>query len=311
MRHRLLAAVAAGTLAVSLVACSNGSSTGTSPASSGSAMSKTTEKVTVVASTNVWGSVAKVVAGDMAEVTPIITKPSQDPHDYEATAQDKLVFSKAKIAIVNGGGYDDWATKLATTSASKPTLIDAVETSGLKKDGEADFNEHVFYSMATARKVAEVVATDLGKADPANAAKYTENAKSFGTTMDTLIAKAKKIGAAHAGATAVATEPVVGYLLADMGIKNITPDEFVEQSETDAGPSTKVVDETTKLLTDKKASVLLVNAQTTDDVSKRLVAAAEKAKVPTVGTHETFPEGVTTYDDFVGKTIDAIGAALK
>ena len=40
------------------------------------------------------------------------------------------------------------------------------------------------------------------------------------------------VGKKHPHGTAIATEPVAGYLLEDMKIKNITPDEFVEQSET-------------------------------------------------------------------------------
>ncbi|GAE75756.1 zinc ABC transporter [Cutibacterium acnes JCM 18918] len=98
----------------------------------------------------------------------------------------------------------------------------------------------------------------------------------------------------HPHSTAIATEPVAGYLLEDMKIKNITPDEFVEQSETEAGPSTKVVHETTDLLTQKKASILLVNGQTSDDVTKALQKAASKANVHEVGVWETFPEASTT-----------------
>lgn len=104
--------------------------------------------------------------------------------------------------------------------------------------------------------------------------------------------------------------PVAGYLLEDMKIKNITPDEFVEQSETEAGPSTKVVHETTDLLTQKKASILLVNGQTSDDVTKALQKAASKANVHEVGVWETFPEGVDNYPDFIGKAIDSIDKGL-
>ena len=95
-----------------------------------------------------------------------------------------------------------------------------------------------------------------------------------------------------------------------MKIKNITPDEFVGQSETEAGPSTKVVHETTDLLTQKKASILLVNGQTSDDVTKALQKAASKANVHEVGVWETFPEGVDNYPDFIGKAIDSIDKGL-
>lgn len=304
--RRVLATVSVAALPLSLAACSgNGSADAAGSASSGSSAAG---KVKVVASTNVWGSVAEAVGGDHVEVTSVITSPAQDPHDYEATAKDKLTFSNAKIALVNGGGYDDWASTLAKGSSA--TLVDAVKISGFNSSVEG-FNEHVFYSMDTARKVAEVVATDLGKADPSHAADYTKNAQSFGSEIAKLKERAKTAGAAHKNLSAVATEPVAGYLLTDMGIKNIIPEQFVEQAETDAGPSVKVINETTQLLTTKKAGLLVVNGQTSDDVTKQLQAAAKKVDVPNVGVTETFPEGVTSYSQFVGDTITHISEALS
>jgi zinc/manganese transport system substrate-binding protein len=64
------------------------------------------EGIDVVASTNVYGDIARAVGGDKVNVTAIINKTSQDPHSYEATAQDRLVISKAELVIENGGGYD-------------------------------------------------------------------------------------------------------------------------------------------------------------------------------------------------------------
>lgn len=307
MRHRLLAASAVAACALSMVGCSGG----TSGSGSANSSSNSSEKVNVVASTNVWGSVAEAVGGDKVDVTSVITSPDQDPHDYEATAQDKLAFSKATITIVNGGGYDDWATTLAKSAGSKSTLVDAVETSGLKKAGDKEFNEHVFYSIDSARKVAKVVEADLEKAAPANKDTFAANLKDFESKLDSLKSRATEAGKKHPGSTAVATEPVTGYLLADMGIKDITPEAFVEQAETEAGPSTKIVHETTALLTDKKASVLIVNGQTSDDVTKTLQKAASDAGIHQVGAWETFPNGVNTYADFIGRTIDGIDKALS
>jgi zinc/manganese transport system substrate-binding protein len=311
--RKVLATAAVAVLPLSMAACSSSgsSSSGSSSAASSAAASSAPApagKVKVVASTNVWGSVAEVVGGDNVDVTSIITKPTQDPHDYEATAQDKLIFTNAKIALVNGGGYDDWASTLAKGSDAE--VVDAVKVSGFNTKAEP-FNEHVFYSMDTARKVADVVATDLSKIDPTHASDYSANAKTFGSQIDKLKDQAKTAGAAHPGTTAVATEPVAGYLLTDMGIKNITPDAFVEQAETDAGPSVKVINDTSQLLTTHKAGLLVVNGQTSDDVTKKLQAAAASAKLPSVGVTETFPEGVTTYSQFVGDTITNISNALS
>ncbi|MSS46681.1 ABC transporter substrate-binding protein [Cutibacterium sp. WCA-380-WT-3A] len=308
MHRRLLTLAAISACALSMAGCSGNSDSGS--ATSGDSSAAASGTVDVVASTNVWGSVAQAVGGDKVNVHSVISSPDQDPHDYEATAKDKLAFSKAKVVIANGGGYDDWAANLAKSTGSQADVIDAVETSGLKKPGQQDFNEHVFYSIDSARKVAKVVESDLVKASPDNTSTFENNLKEFESKLDDLKARAGKVGQQHPNSTAIATEPVVGYLLDDMKIKNVTPDEFVEQSETEAGPSTKVIHETAQLISDKKVSILLVNGQTSDDVTKELQKAAQSAKIRQAGVWETFPTGIDNYPDFMSNTIDSIDKGL-
>lgn len=265
------------------------------------------EKITVFASTNVWGSIASKVGGDRVEVTSAVNRPDQDPHDYEATAQDKLTVNKSGIVLVNGGGYDDWASKLAESAPKKPTVLDAVKISGLKPAGEGEFNEHVFYSMATAKKVAHAISEELAKLDQANKATFEANASAFDKDLDKVLADAK--GKVKPGGRAVATEPVAGYLLEDLGIQNVTPEEFVEQSETDAGPSVQVTDKTITLITGKQATLLILNPQTEDDVSKKLLSAAQSAKIPVVKVPETFGEGVTDYTTWIRTAADQLAEA--
>lgn len=72
-----------------------------------------TQLPTVYATTNVWGSVAKAVGGDKVNVIVGVNELSQDPHDYQATATDKLNITKSAVMLVNGGGYDDWGYELS------------------------------------------------------------------------------------------------------------------------------------------------------------------------------------------------------
>src|SRR5690242_16756910 len=60
--------------------------------------------VTVVASTDVWGSVASAVAGRHATVKSIETGPAADPHSFEATPVDVAAITDASLVIYNGGG---------------------------------------------------------------------------------------------------------------------------------------------------------------------------------------------------------------
>ena len=313
-----------------------------------------TQLPTVYATTNVWGSVAKAVGGDKVNVIVGVDDLSQDPHDYQATATDKLNITKSAVMLVNGGGYDDWGMSLAESVSHKPVVINAVALSGLSPNTDnaadepasehqhdtqheiktahrqpsdhphvpseghievhshshGDFNEHVFFSLDTAKKVAEAVNKQLAATSPANQAIYAKNTQQFIQQIDALKVKAKQIGQQKA-ITAFATEPVTGYLLADMGIKDVTPKAYVVQSETDAGVSVKVLNDSKSLLSNKQVGLLVVNAQTEDATSKQLITLAKASIVPVVAVYETLPDGVTSYTQFIEKTLDDFAAATR
>ena len=84
--------------------------------------------ITVVASTNVYGSLAQQIGGDRIDVQSIITSVTQDPHSYEATARDRLTVQKADLVIENGGGYDAFIDTLLQ-DADDPHVVTAVEYS--------------------------------------------------------------------------------------------------------------------------------------------------------------------------------------
>ena len=89
------------------------------------------------------------------------------------------------------------------------------QLSGLQSQVPAgqEFNEHVWYSFPTVKKVADTIAVDLGQADPAQAATFTANAQAFDTKIDGLTAKLDAVKAKHAGAQVAITEPVPLYMV--------------------------------------------------------------------------------------------------
>ena len=62
----------------------------------------------MVASTDVWGSVARAVAGDHITVKSILTGADTDPHSYQASPSDAAAITDASLVVYNGGGYDPW-----------------------------------------------------------------------------------------------------------------------------------------------------------------------------------------------------------
>ncbi|HEX6340833.1 metal ABC transporter solute-binding protein, Zn/Mn family [Umezawaea sp.] len=300
LRHlRAGAAVAVALLA--LTACGGGTDTAaTSAAADG--------KVAVVASTNVWGSVVKAVGGDAVTVHSIIDDPSADPHSYESKPADVAALGKAKLVVFNGGGYDDFFTKLIGDSgADAAKQVDAFALSG-KADG---VNEHVWYDLPTVKKVADKVAEELSAAAPDQKDTFTANAKAFDDGLAGLTTSVQKVGTDHPGSKVVVTEPVPHYLLEAAGITDATPAEFSEAIENETDVPVAALTETTGLITGKQVNALVNNTQTENSVTQQLVSGAGTAGIPVVGVTETLPAGVSGYLDWMTKQVDALSTALS
>ncbi len=85
----------------------------------------------VVAAENMWGSIAAQLGGNRVQVRSVIVDPATDPHSYEPTPSDARTLAGAKIAIVNGIGYDTWASQLLAADGGGVTTISVGDVLGL------------------------------------------------------------------------------------------------------------------------------------------------------------------------------------
>jgi zinc/manganese transport system substrate-binding protein len=243
----------------------------------------------VVASTNVWGSVASAITGDHASVKAIISNPAQDPHSYEASPSDAAAIADASLVVYNGGGYDHWVDDVLS-GHQNTQVVDAYDllSSGVPRPA----NEHVFYDLETAKSVANQIADKLSQSDAEHADDYKANAAKFADQADTIAAAERAIGASHRGASVVATEPVAHYLLANSGIVDKTPQGFTKAIEGDSDPSPADLAAVLDLIKTRQVSALVYNAQTQTDVTKQIQDAAQRASVPIITVTETLPAGI-------------------
>ncbi|MEW2134705.1 metal ABC transporter solute-binding protein, Zn/Mn family [Streptomyces sp. NPDC005435] len=286
-----------------------GNSSDTKSDGKGTTAPEGSSKVTVVASTNVYGDIAQQIGGDKVDVTSIISDPAQDPHSYEASTQNQLALSKAKLVIENGGGYDDFIDRMLKSSKSSAEVINAVDVSGKTAPKGGELNEHVWYDFPTTAKIADRIAASLGKADPTDAAAFTGNAKAFKAKLQPLEAKEAQIKKAHAGDGIAITEPVPLYLTGASGLVNRTPEDFSEAIEEGDDVSPKVLHDTLALFTGKKVEALVYNEQTSGPETEKVKAAAKEAGIAIVPVTETLPRGM----DYVGwmtSNVDALAHAL-
>lgn len=130
--NRIIAAIAlplAATVTLALAGCTTG------------AVPPENDRLSIVASTDVYASIASAVVGDLADVAAIINDPAQDPHSYEASARDRLALTEADVVISNGGGYDSFVDALLGDYPTAHVLV-AVELSGLLPDDHDHDHDH-------------------------------------------------------------------------------------------------------------------------------------------------------------------------
>ncbi len=286
-------AVAGAVLALT-AACGQSSGSASSPSSGpASAAASSSTPVDVVASTNVYGNIVSTIGGDQVNVTSIIDDPDRDPHEYEASAQNQLALSKAKIVVENGGGYDDFVdTMLKAAPADGRTVVNVADVSGRdQKPATGEFNEHVWYDFPTVLKLTDTLVVDLSKADPDQANTFSANGDAFKQKVQTLIEREATIKKAHAGAGVAITEPVPLYLLQAAGLDNKTPAEFSEAVEEDSDVPPAVLKQTLDLFANKQVKLLAYNEQTTGPTTEKVLAAAKANDVGVVPVTETLPTG--------------------
>ena len=191
--------------------------------------------IKIVASTDVWGSVANMVAGKTATVDALIYDTTQDPHSFEPSARDQLAINNADIVIMNGGGYDDFMTKLIAADPTPPVVVNAYDVAGTDKTR----NEHIWYDVDQVGSVAAAIANALVTVDPASKGSVTDSLVTFSNRLAERKQQLDKIKAAKSCGRVFATEPVIDYLLADAGCDNVTPVEFSRaiEEERDVPPT--------------------------------------------------------------------------
>ena len=321
MRSTSVLAVALGTASVLVLAGCSGTAT---PQTSDDG------RVSVVASTNVWGDIASAVGGDLIEVTSIISSVAQDPHEYEASARDQLTVSRAALVIENGGGYDAFMDDLIDGSGTDAPVITAAELSDAWPDddhadehsddehGDDDhdghdhvegFNEHVWYDPHTVAHVAEEIAHELSELDAANAATYEANYEAFAAGIQGLESSLDELSAKFSGEQIFVTEPVPLYLTEAAGLVNATPSAFSEAVEEGQDVPAATLLEATRILSGGGIRTLIANAQTGGPETDAVIATAKDAGIPVLEFTELVPDG-DSYLTWMQANIMALAGTL-
>ncbi len=273
------AARVAASAALALAACGRGA-----PAPAGPA-------IAVVAAENAYGSVVAQIGGPYVHVTSVETNPNTDPHAFEASPAVARAFAGARLVVINGLGYDDWAqAMMAATASSGRRLVDVQTLLGLP---ESTPNPHLWYAPNTMPAVAAAVAADLGALEPLHAAYFQAALQRFDASLQPWNAALAAFRSRYPGTPVAVTEPVGDYLLQAAGCTIATPFSLQAAIMNGTDPAPQDVTREESLLRNRAVKVFVYNQQVTDPLTQTFESLARQNHIPIVGVYETMPAGYT------------------
>jgi zinc/manganese transport system substrate-binding protein len=246
----------------------------------------------VVAAENVWGSIAAQLGGDHVQVTSVIDNPDTDPHAYEPTPADARRVAAARYAIVNGAGYDPWATKLLAANPTKGRIVLNVgDMVGVKAGG----NPHRWYSPPDVRSVVERITFDYKRLDPAGAAYFDARLSAFQTTgLGRYVATITETAQKYAGTPVGASESIFSPMATALKLDLLTPDSFLTAISEGTDPTAQDKATCDEQIRTHAIKVYVFNSQNSTPDVKRQVDEARAANIPVVSVTETLtPAGAT------------------
>ena len=285
----------------SLAACSTAGADAT--ASTGG-----TRTIEVVAAENFWGSIAAQLGGRHVHVTDIITSPDADPHDYEPTAQDGRAIASSDLVLVNGIGYDTWASKLAAASPSTHRIDLTVGTVlGVPAGG----NPHRWYNPDDVRRVITALVSDFARLDPTDQGYFAEQEHAFETTAlapyDSVISA---IRTRYAGTPVGASESIFAMLAPALGLDLRTPPGFLEAISEGTDPTAADKRTIDRQIEQRAIKVYVYNSQNATPDVQGQITAARMHGIPVTTITETLTPANESWQQWQTTQLQRLRAAL-
>lgn len=283
-------------LAALLAAC------GAPPAGSGSGT------LQVIAGENFWGSIAAQLGGSHVTVTSIVTNPNTDPHEYESSATDARAFATADYVVLNGAGYDAWASKLLSANPNQKRKVFSVADLVNKKAGD---NPHFWYNPDWVDQVADKITADYRALHPADAAYFTQQREALTTALRPYHDAIAHLRATYPGVAVGSTESIFVYLAQALGFNLISPPEFMQAISEGTDPPAQTVAQFQDQISHRQIKVLIYNTQTSTPITDNLKQLATQNGIPVVGISETVQPATASFQDWQIGQLNSLQAALS
>jgi zinc/manganese transport system substrate-binding protein len=264
--------------------------------------------VQVAAAENFWGSIAAQLGGSHVHVTSVITNPATDPHEYEPTAIDARTLAGSQLVIVNGVGYDPWASDLLAADPVHGRIVLTVgDVVGVKPGG----NPHRWYSPANVQQVIDAIVADYTRLDPPGSAYFAREKAAFETKgLGAYKAEIAAIRSRYAGVAVGASESIFAPLAQALGLRLLTPASFLNAISEGTDPNANDISTIDGQIAHRQIKVWVFNSQNSTPDVQRLTGLARAKGIPVTTITETLAPATATFQAWQVAQLRALRAAL-
>jgi zinc transport system substrate-binding protein len=173
-----------------------------------------------------YSFVANIV-GEHADVVPLIDA-GFNPHNYTPRPEDMKRVMSMDALVLNGIGHDEFAFKIVQAAGMQDKLrllyanesVALIPLAGAGSDMKM-VNPHTFVSVTAATQQIYTIARALGEIDPAHAAQYRDNARTYATALRRLKSEfMAQLADVDVSRFSCATmHDAYGYLLQEFGLR--------------------------------------------------------------------------------------------
>jgi zinc/manganese transport system substrate-binding protein len=261
----------------------------------------------VVAAEDFWGSIAAQIGGSRASVQSVVTDPNADPHLYPSSTNDSRAISLADVVIVNGAGYDTWATDMIAAGRRSGRRVLNVANALGKKEG---VNPHFWYDPAWVALVSDRITATFKAADPNDASYFDQQRTTLDVSLQPYRSRVAEIRQKFTGVKVGATESIFVYMASALGLDLISPPQFMNAVAEGTEPPVAAVVQFEGQVQQKQIRVLVSNVQTATDTTTNIKHMAAAADIPVVGVSETLQPESATFQEWQLSQLLALENAL-
>ncbi len=162
-------------------------------------------------------------------------------HDYRLLPGDLIKLESADLFIINGAGMEGFMADLADQEDDL-TIIEASRGIALLTDVNKTSNPHVWLSVKNAIRQVENISQGLQSADPAHAAAYAANERTYVAKLEKVEERYRTELAPLAGRRMITFHEAFPYLAAEYGLEIAAVIEREPGSEPTAAELAKTIE---------------------------------------------------------------------